>query len=154
MGLLEIGLFNGFMGLICWRIQCCMADQLFNYGLCENHVDQWISGEFGVEWLFVGFFLINLFHFWVCVLRSGFVFLLFLFKTHLDLNSCDFWFFIFFIQLKLINHFFKNLDANVAFFNAKIKFIIILIVSFVTQDFAVRALMEIIKMDDVFLNRD
>ena len=22
MGLLEIGLFTGFMGLICWRIQC------------------------------------------------------------------------------------------------------------------------------------
>ena len=26
------------------------------------------------------------------VFFSGFVFLLFLFKTHLDLNSCDFWF--------------------------------------------------------------
>ena len=27
------------------------------------------------------------------VLKSGFVFILFLFKTHLDLNSCDFLFF-------------------------------------------------------------
>ena len=26
MGLLEIGLFTGFMGLICWRIWCCMVD--------------------------------------------------------------------------------------------------------------------------------
>ena len=26
MGLLEIGLFTGFMGLICWRIRCCMVD--------------------------------------------------------------------------------------------------------------------------------
>ena len=33
-------------------------------------------------------FLISRFVFF----RSGFVFLLFLFKTHLDLNSCDFWF--------------------------------------------------------------
>ena len=63
----------------------------------------------------VGFILI----FWVCVLclfskkkkkrkcqikenvllvlRSGVVFLLFLFKTHLDLNSCDFWFLILFL---------------------------------------------------------
>ena len=30
------------------------------------------------------------FNFWVCVLGSEFVFLLFLFKTHLDLNSYDF----------------------------------------------------------------
>ena len=30
------------------------------------------------------------FNFWVCVLKSKFVFLLFLFKTHLDLNSYDF----------------------------------------------------------------
>ena len=34
------------------------------------------------------FFLISRFVFF----RSGFVFLLFLFKTRLDLNSCDFWF--------------------------------------------------------------
>ena len=33
-------------------------------------------------------FLISRFVFF----RSGFVFFLFLFKTHLDLNSCDFWF--------------------------------------------------------------
>ena len=31
------------------------------------------------------FFFLN--NFWVCVLKSGFVFLLFLFKAHLDLNS-------------------------------------------------------------------
>ena len=42
-----------------------------------------------------------------------------------------------------------------AFFNAKIKFIIIiLIVSSTTKDFVVRALMERSKMDGVFLNRD
>ena len=35
---------------------------------------------------FFSFFL----NFWICVLESGFVFLLFLFKTHLDLNSYDF----------------------------------------------------------------
>ena len=35
----------------------------------------------------LGFFI---FYFWVCVLGSEFVFLLFLFKTHLDLNSSDF----------------------------------------------------------------
>ena len=36
---------------------------------------------------FTFFFFLN---FWVCVLESGFVFLLFLFMTHLDLNSYDF----------------------------------------------------------------
>ena len=36
---------------------------------------------------FLKFFFFNL---WVCVLGSEFVFLLFLFKTHLDLNSYDF----------------------------------------------------------------
>ena len=42
-----------------------------------------------------------------------------------------------------------------AFFNAKIKFfIIILIVSSTTLDFTVKALMEMTKMDGVFLNRD
>ena len=50
----------------------------------------------------------------------GFVFLLFLFKTHLDLNSYDFWFLIMFLIF--------NLDANVAFFNAKIKFFIIILI--------------------------
>ena len=30
------------------------------------------------------------FNLWVCVLGTEFVFLLFLFKTHLDLNSYDF----------------------------------------------------------------
>ena len=54
------------------------------------------------------------------------MFLLFLFKTHLDLNSCDFWFLIFFYLVKinkLINFF--NLDADVAFFNVKKTFFII-----------------------------
>ena len=37
--------------------------------------------------VFFFFFFLNL---WVCVLGSEFVFLLFLFKTHLDLNSYDF----------------------------------------------------------------
>ena len=40
--------------------------------------------------LVVSFFSFFFFNFWVCVLESGFVFLLFLFKTHLDLNSYDF----------------------------------------------------------------
>ena len=42
------------------------------------------------------------------------------------------------------------------FFNAKIKFIIIiiLIVLSATYDFAVRALIEKTKMDNVFLNKD
>ena len=39
------------------------------------------------SWFFFFFFFLNL---WVCVLGSEFVFLLFLFKTHLDLNSYDF----------------------------------------------------------------
>ena len=30
------------------------------------------------------------------ILKSGFVLLLFLFKTYLDLNLCDFWFIILF----------------------------------------------------------
>ena len=30
----------------------------------------------------------------ILVFKSRLVFLLFLFKIHLDLNSCDFWFFI------------------------------------------------------------
>ena len=47
-----------------------------------------------VDALDLGFFIKN---FWVCVLGSRFVFLLFLFKTHLDLNSYDFYFLIFFI---------------------------------------------------------
>ena len=56
-----------------------------------------------------------------------------MFKIHLDLNSCDFWFLIMFLIFfylvkidKLI--FLKNLDVDVAFFNAKIKFIIIIII--------------------------
>ena len=53
---------------------------------------------------------------------------MFLFKTHLDLNSCDFWFLIFLVKINKLIFFFLNLDANVAFFNAKIKIIIILIV--------------------------
>ena len=41
-----------------------------------------------------------------------------------------------------------------AFFNAKIKFlIIILIVPSTTKDFTIRALTERTEMDDVFLNR-
>ena len=43
---------------------------------------------------FDGFFLFFLFffyfNFWVCVLGFEFVFLVFLFKTHLDLSSYDF----------------------------------------------------------------
>ena len=94
------------------------------------------------------------FNFWICVLRSGFVFLLFLFKTHLDLNSCDFWFsyvFNFFYLVKINKFLFIYLDADAAFFNAKIKFfIIILIVSSTTLDFTVKALMESTKMKGVF----
>ena len=56
---------------------------------------------------FFPFFFLFFLNFWVCVLGSGFVFLSFLFKTHLDLNSYGFQFLIlfliFFIQLKLIN---------------------------------------------------
>ena len=36
------------------------------------------------------FFLFFFFNFWVCVLGSKFVFLVFLFNAHLDLNSYDF----------------------------------------------------------------
>ena len=61
MGLLEIGLFTGFM----W-----ISD------LLENSV---LNGCLLVLFIY-------LFNFYVCVFRSGFVFLLFLFKTHLDLN--------------------------------------------------------------------
>ena len=60
----------------------------------------WISGFLENSVLngcLLVFFLINLFHFWVCVLRSRFVFLLFLFKTYLDLNLCDFLFLILFL---------------------------------------------------------
>ena len=39
----------------------------------------------------------SLVFFCLCV-RSGCVFLLFLFKTHLDLNSCGFWFLILFLN--------------------------------------------------------
>ena len=40
---------------------------------------------------FAGFIFIFIFiNFWICVLGSGFVFLLLLFKTHLDINSYDF----------------------------------------------------------------
>ena len=49
-------------------------------------------GKVGLLWRFeavFGFFFF-FFNFWVCVLGSGIVFLLFLFKTHLDLNSYDF----------------------------------------------------------------
>ena len=53
------------------------------------------------------------------------MFLLFLFKTYLDLNSCDFWFLIlfliFFNLVKINKLIFFNLDADVTFFNAKIK---------------------------------
>ena len=38
---------------------------------------------------FASFFFF-FFNFWVCVLGSKFVFLLFLFKTHLDFNLYDF----------------------------------------------------------------
>ena len=49
------------------------------------------------------------------VLKSGFVFLLFLFKALLNLNSCNFLFFFYLVKIN-----FFNLDADVAFFNAKI----------------------------------
>ena len=47
---------------------------------------------FFLSWIWncvIGFFFF-FFNFWVYVLGSEFVFLLFLFKTHLDLNSYDF----------------------------------------------------------------
>ena len=62
--------------------------------------------------------------------------LLFLFKTHLDFNYYVFWFlfmFFYFFYLVKINNFFFNLNADIIFFNGKIKFfIIILIVPFDT----------------------
>ena len=48
---------------------------------------------FFLSWIWncvIGFFFFFFFNFWVYVLGSEFVFLLFLFKTHLDLNSYDF----------------------------------------------------------------
>ena len=47
--------------------------------------------QLDITGLFLFLFFINL---WICVLRSGFVFL---FKTHLDLNSYDFQFLILFL---------------------------------------------------------
>ena len=108
------------------------------------------------------FFLINL---WVCVLRSGFAFLLFLFKTHLDLNSYDFQFLIFFIYLKLINFFFFNLDADVAFFDVKKHFLLLiqatwtliqhyLFLPFATSDFFISDVMAKTKTGSIFQDRD
>ena len=65
---------NGFSNILCYK-----SSKVLSFG-----------GYFTLFYLFI-------FNFWVCVLRSEFVFLLFLFKTRLDLNSCDFWFlFLFF----------------------------------------------------------
>ena len=64
----------------------------------------------------------------VLILKSEFVFLLFLFKTHLDLNLCDFWFlilFFIFYLFKIDKLIFLNLNADVEFFNAKIKFLLL-----------------------------
>ena len=47
-------------------------------------------GVFAFFVLGSGIVFLVFFNFWVCVLGSEFVFLLFLFKTHLDLNSYDF----------------------------------------------------------------
>ena len=59
----------------------------------------------------------------VLVLKSGFVFLLLLFKALLDLNSCDFLCLNFFYLVKINKLiFFLNLDADVAFLNVKIDF--------------------------------
>ena len=55
----------------------------------------WFESESFLATKFCFFF----FFFWVCVLGSGFVVLLFLFKTHLDLNTYDFQFLIFLIQM-------------------------------------------------------
>ena len=65
-------------------------------------------------------------------------------------------FLIFFYLVKIDKLIFlKNLDVDVAFFNAKIKFIIIiLVVPSATLVFAVRALTKRTKMDGVILNRD
>ena len=47
-----------------------------------------LRSEFLTLVIFFYFFIfIFINNFWVCVLGSGFVFLLFLFKAHLDLNS-------------------------------------------------------------------
>ena len=46
---------------------------------------RWINSEKYLLLIFVCFL-----NFWVCVLEFEFVFLVFLFKTHLDLNSYDF----------------------------------------------------------------
>ena len=79
---------------------------LFKINLDLNLCNFWFSSQMGtifghsgvIEYIMwckeKGF---PLFLLWVCVLRSEFVFLLFLFKTHLDLNSSHFWFLIFFI---------------------------------------------------------
>ena len=55
------------------------------------------------------------------------MFLLFLFKALLDLNSCDFLFLIFFHLVKINKLLFFNWDADVAFFNVKIDFLIIIL---------------------------
>ena len=58
----------------------------------------WLCCIFGLIWYYEVFWIwwycwvwengdFENFNFWVCVLRSGFVFL---FKTHIDLNSCNF----------------------------------------------------------------
>ena len=53
-----------------------------------------VCGFFFISFLYLElcswFFFFFFFNFWVCVLGSEFLFLLFLFKTYLDLNSYDF----------------------------------------------------------------
>ena len=47
-------------------------------------------GKVGPLWRFEAVSRFFFFNFWVCVLGYGIMFLLFLFKTYLDLNSYDF----------------------------------------------------------------
>ena len=60
----------------------------------QSHLLQREVGEVDFKLRGLVFFFFNLFF-----LIFGFVFLLFLFKTHLNLNSCDFWFLIFLFRL-------------------------------------------------------
>ena len=104
----SLGFVNDLWSDRCYVVLLLMLDDLYVLLLI------WLGFD-----LLVFFFF---FFFCFCVFGSKFVFLLFLFKTHLDLNSCDFWFLILFLNffyLVKINKLIFNLDVEVAFFNAK-----------------------------------
>ena len=64
---------------------CVLGFELVYCDVCVG-LDRRRSGFELMLWWFFFFFL----NFWVCVLGFEFVFLVFLFKTHLDLSSYDF----------------------------------------------------------------